>query len=975
MTARSPASIVRSTTASTPGRRRPPPDATVAVSVDDALRAVHGMTGAARVRWLMRHRGACTPELIVRLADEVTAQTQVDLGQAESWLVAVRWLAARTTDTVARARAARAAGHVASLRGRYRVALSHYRDALAGFRRARLSLETAITRSGALQTLIYMGRYREAFRWATLAQRVFATRGDDLRLARLETNVGNILHRHDRFEEALAHYQSALEAFVRGHHPRDEAIVLRNMAVCYIGLNRFEPAIATYERARACAQAVGLHGLVPRVDYNIAYLHYLRGDYALALRLYDEARARCEVAPDPYHAALCDLDQAELALELNLVEEGAALARSAHERFSGLGLKYELAKSIVNMGIAAQRVGDSAAAVAHYRRAYRLFVREGNRVWLALLDLYIAFAWVEAGDTARAAPLARSAAATFARTPFDDRSALACYVMARVYTMRGQLARGRASCERALTYLRHHPVPALAYRVWHLLGRIEERGGRDREAARALGHAHLHVEALRGQLGTENLKVAFLQDKLAVYESLVRVTLAGRSPKLDRAFRFMEQAKSRTLVEHLSTRGSESATPQEAEAQALRDTLAARYRQRDALHLESGRRAGLRGRAALLERDISLTERRLQRLRAHDASTVDSIAPLGSVQQALPSRTILIEYYVADEQLMGWVVTRRHVSVHALGPVAPIVSSIRFLQFQLASQLWRSPRTARRRASAIAHLRGLHERLLSPFSTHLAGADHVVVVPHGPLHAIPFAALHDGRAYLGERITSSVAPSATAFVQAMHQAPAKATGALILGVPDPRAPLIAAEVRGVAARLKGAVVLEGAAATRQRFAECAGGARLLHLATHGRFRADNPAFSSLELIDGPVTLQDLQHVHLDADLVTLSGCGTGRSVVVGGDELFGLSRGLLRAGARSLIVSLWDVHDASTTELIDEFYLSLQKGLNRAQSLQAASAAVRRRYPHPYFWAPFALVGDHRSLASPIFFARHRDPF
>jgi tetratricopeptide (TPR) repeat protein len=956
-------------------RGRSPQDGAVAISVDEALAALHGLTGGARVRWLARRHGAWTPALIVRLADEVTAHTQVDLGQAESWLVAVRWLAAHTTDTTARARASRAAGHVASLRGRYRVALAHYRDALAGFRKARLSLETAITRSGALQTLIYLGRYREAFRWATLARRVFATRGDDLRLARLETNVGNILHRHDRFEEALARYQSALEAFVRGHHPRDEAIVLRNMAVCYIGLNRFEPAIATYERARACAQAEGLHGLVPRVDYNIAYLHYLRGDYELALRLYDEARARCEVAPDPYHAALCDLDQAELTLELNLVEEGAALARSAHERFAALGLKYELAKSIVNMGIAAQRVGNSGAAVKHYRSAYRLFVREGNRVWLALLDLYIAFARVEAGDARGAARLARSAVSTFARTPFDDRSALACYVMARVYAMRGQLARGRASCERALTHLRHHPVPALAYRVWHLLGRLEERAGRDREAARALGHAHLQVEALRGQLGSESLKIAFLQDKLAVYESLVRVTLAGRSPKLDRAFRFMEQAKSRTLVEHLSTRASEGSSPQATEAQALRDTLAARYRQRDAIHPDARRRAGSRARSISLEREIQLTERRLQRLRARDASTPDSIAPLGSVQEALPGRTILIEYYVADEHLIGWVITRRHASVHALGPVAPIVSGIRFLQFQLAAPRWREPQAARSRTSAVAHLRELHERLLSPFATHLASADHVVVVPHGPLHAVPFAALHDGTAYLGERITCSIAPSATAFVQAMRQTPAKVSGSLILGVPDPRAPLIEAEVRRVAARLTGALVLEGAAATRQRFAGAAGGARVLHLATHGHFRADNPAYSSIQLVDGPVTLQDLQHLHLDADLVTLSGCGTGRSVVVGGDELFGLSRGLLRAGARSLVVSLWDVHDASTTELVDEFYLSLQKGLNRSESLQAASAAVRRRHPHPYFWAPFALIGDHRSLAPPIFLARGRDPF
>lgn len=942
---------------------------------EESTAALQSLGRAERLRWLTRHRAAWTPALVVRLAEEVTAHTQVDLGRAEAWLGVVEWLAARVDDDAARARTARAGGHVASLRGRYAVALRRYCAALDGFRRARMPLEAAITRSGALQTLIYLGRYREALQWAARARRVFVARGDHLRLARLETNVANILHRHDRFEEALARYQTALDAFVAGRHGRDEAIVLRNMAVCYIGLTRFAPAIATYERARTRALELGLHGLVPKVDYNIAYLHYLRGDYQRALSLYDEARARCDAAPDPYHAALCDLDQAELALELNLVDEGAALARSAHDRFTALGLNYERAKAVVNMGIAAQRAGDSTTAEVHYRRAHRLFAREDNRVWMALLDLYAALASLEAGHPRKALPLARTAERRLARSPFADRSAFAAYILARIHAALGRTTWARAACERALGHLEHHPVRALAYRVWHLLGRMRQQEGNDREATRAFEQAHVHVEALRGQLGTDNLKVAFLQDKLAVYESLVRVTLTGRAPKLEKAFCLMEQAKSRTLVEQMSARTGAADAPNTLDATRVREELSGRYRARDALQTARQPSSADRERRAALERDIQRLERTLARTnRRTERGAEPTAAAIEDVQASLDPKAALVEYYVAEGRMLGWVLTHRDAAVHDLGPIGPIAEAVRYLQFQLSAPRWRDRnRMAPGARAAVAHLEALHQLLIAPLAS-LDRAEAMVVVPHGSLHAVPFAALWDGVAFLGERRTCSVSPSATAFVRALQRPSSRASGALVVGVPDPHAPRIDDEVHRVAARFAEAVVLEGEAATRARFTTAAPGARMLHLATHGRFRADNPWYSSIELWDGPVTLHDLDALHLDADLVALSGCATGRSVAVGGDELFGLTRGLLLAGARSLLVSLWDVSDETTSLLVDAFYLALQKGLSRGEAIRVAAAEVRRTYPHPYHWAPFTVVGDPRPIAAPIFSATRIDP-
>lgn len=116
-------------------------------------------------------------------------------------------------------------------------------------------------------------------------------------------------------------------------------------------------------------------------------------------------------------------------------------------------------------------------------------------------------------------------------------------------------------------------------------------------------------------------------------------------------------------------------------------------------------------------------------------------------------------------------------------------------------------------------------------------------------------------------------------------------------------------------------------------------------------------FSSIRLGGSYLNLYDLYRLKLSADLVVLSGCATGLNVVKPGDEQIGLVRGLLRAGAQSLVLSLWDVHDRSTQEFMVSFYKGLQQGLPKASAMQSAMLELRKRYAHPYYWAPFLLIG------------------
>jgi CHAT domain-containing protein len=135
------------------------------------------------------------------------------------------------------------------------------------------------------------------------------------------------------------------------------------------------------------------------------------------------------------------------------------------------------------------------------------------------------------------------------------------------------------------------------------------------------------------------------------------------------------------------------------------------------------------------------------------------------------------------------------------------------------------------------------------------------------------------------------------------------------------------------------------------------GSRFVHVATHGLFRYDNPMFSSLQLGGSRLSLFDLYQLELTAELVTLSGCGTGLNVVEGGDELMGLVRGLLYAGAQSALLTLWDVNDRTTAEFMTGFYRRLPTAPSKAEALQGTMREIREKYPHPFYWAPFVLVG------------------
>jgi tetratricopeptide (TPR) repeat protein len=214
------------------------------------------------------------------------------------------------------------------------------------------------------------------------------------------------------------------------------------------------------------------------LDYNIANLHSRRGEYARALDLYRATRTHSNQVGDAYHAAMCDLDQAELSLELNLVEEATDLASSARGKLDDIGMAYEAAKALNVLAIAASRTGDHGRALNLFTDARRRFRRERNPIWAAQIDLCRATVFLEARRIDMARRLARAAFRRFAATGRPGNAAACELVLAQGALMSGDHAEAERLSMSALDRLSGTQTHSAAWRAWYLLGAAREADGR-----------------------------------------------------------------------------------------------------------------------------------------------------------------------------------------------------------------------------------------------------------------------------------------------------------------------------------------------------------------------------------------------------------------------------------------------------------------------------------------------------------------
>jgi len=774
---------------------------------------------------------------------------------------------------------------------------------------------------------------------------------------------------------------------------------------------RLEEADRYFKRALAVGEAAAPDSVTTaHALSNCGYVARHRGDLATAESYYRRGLAVFEkVDPESADVATAlqhlgvlarrrgDFDAAESYLRrvLGMLEAQAPDSPA-------------VASCLINLGGVHEERDERERAESYYRRALAINERvapDGTEMAITLANL--ASVTAAAGDTAGAMKLhERVLAIRRRRSPGSLEVAKTIGALGRLALAGGDPARALRLHTEALA-LRHRLAPGSGAEVesLHDLGMVLRRQGRRRAAFDRWNAALGAVDTQRGRFSDSAQARGTLGVRYAGLFADV-VELAAELGERGAAFHILERSRARGLLAMLAERDLTFATA-DAPSGLLQEQRE-NDRTYDAAQARLAKLQPGRDDASIDKELAGIEELRQQRVRI--AAAIRRTSPrLASLQEPEPldlagaRRTLdpgtrLLAYSVGAERTVLFVVADETAA--GVPPVTIVVLPIgrRPLEQRVAAfrgLIARGREMAEVEPGLVTQARRLFDDLLAPAQPALAGARRLLVVPDGPLHALPFAALAvaDGPRYLADEWPLHVAASATAYAELKKRAaPADRPGGLaLLAFGDPRydaeparasaggwmvaragrlvpLPAARAEIESIAALYPGASrTYLGEAATEARAKTEMPQARLLHFACHGLLDARFPLDSALALSPGGggdngllQAWEVIERVRLDADLVTLSACETGLGREMAGEGLVGLVRAFQYAGARTVLASLWEVSDRSTARLMERFYAGLRSGLTKDEALRAAQAELRKTavHAHPYHWAAFQLAGS-----------------
>ena len=885
----------------------------------------------------------------------------------------------------------------------------------------------------------YAGRSPEALEAWSRAAQLYRRQGD-LKYEAWSLNRTAVVRRE------LGDYRPALAEFERARELQEELgnedavqLILGNVGLTQADLGDLDGALAAFQQAIVMARVAGdgygeCWGLT-----NLSYLFNLAGDHRLAIAYADSATVLARACESPEDLLTGLQARATACIDLGDAVRALTTTREALQLADSLGDHRHLAGLLATEGRACLGLGRLERARAAYLRADSLFEQMGSApgAWESLIGL--CEIEICEGDTAAAVVQARQAHEACAEAGYAEGQESTALLLCDLERGRGSLTSAADWADQALLLSRRdgrrmREALALAKRAnvklalgdhpgaledarssAQLAGQIMSpevtwqcemiRGdvlaGSDPTAA--IGHyaaAMNAVETVGHGLRLEAFRAAYLAGRISLYRKATALLIdQGRT---DEALAVCERARASAYRDLLAASPTRIASGIPLELTERKQALEARLRR---LQSTRGRLAGTRGsdraRIARLDEEIRSVKQEWDDLRAdillqdlHDGADLGGASPtrLEGLADCLDSEEALIEYALGRERSFCFVVRPGGVQVADLPANEAEVRQLvdRFLQ------PLRSARSLTTIGFDLAVAKRLREVLIDPVKPFLGHARHLLIVPDGPLHYLPFEALVMPEAvpvgrpssapdtlyralkdvhFFADEFVTEYLPSASLLLRPAVSRPAGA-GLLAMGGwsgAGGRLRHAAEEVRTIGRLFDDAIVETGERATESRFVELAPDFRYLHLSSHGLVDEEVPLYSGVQMTpvassdDGVLYAHEVLNLRLCCDLVTLSACQTGRGRIYAGEGLIGLTRAFLYAGARRALVSLWSVNDASTTRLMELFYRELRAGEPAAVAISRARRQLCDQswvtedgmcisYAHPFFWAGFVLT-------------------
>jgi CHAT domain-containing protein len=759
--------------------------------------------------------------------------------------------------------------------------------------------------------------------------------------ARCLNNIGIFYYEKNIYARALIYYRQALSVLgEKSENDSDLSAVLNNMGAIYRELGAYEKAIGYISRALAIdTRLEDYEGMTVELG-NLAATYRRKGIY------------------------FADSNDIYLSLKLNLESLEAANKTSAREAriaaMNNVGLAYAANKSYVQ-------------AINYFRLAIR---------------------------TSQSTESSSEACNVFSNMGF-------------VFIEKEDYSKAEECFRRGLEIVLEAGRNDVLWEIYFGLGLCLKEQGRYEDAIICYEKAISTINYMRNHLSLDDYKVGFIRDKMKAYDALLDLLFDLRekekTTKYDaEIFEVVEKAKARVFLEEMerSDRPSLHASDQKykGEEASLSKKISLTISELVSRDLGESQRHKLLTRLGQEEEDYAslLNKKNTEAAEKFGIASPQVISIDTLVRQHLNGKSAILEYYLGEKRSFGILIAKDRMAMKALPPRAEIEDSLRGYLKMLSSP----PKGTFQGGLAAQRI---YRQLVNPFQEVLPKErGHLIFVPDGILHYLPFETLmcddlQSGKPrFLIELFEISYAPSATSFAYLMEKEKGiqfrkslLAVGAPVYLFAKPRSfvgggdhedvlreiylsdgfeltelPHSKQEVERVARCFRSGeveVLSESRAKEEEIKSRSLGDYRFIHFACHGFLDEQIPARSALVLTldedpneDGFLQAREIASLELNADLVVLSACQTGKGRIENGEGVLGLPRSFFYAGARSTISSLWKIDDKSTSEIMPEFYRRLADGHNKAQSLRLAKLdMLYSRFAHPFYWGAFILNGNY----------------
>ncbi len=842
------------------------------------------------------------------------------------------------------------------------------RDALLATEKELMTAELwkALTRQGARQYLL--SNYPQALMIDQLSLSVAERIGDKVGIGQALNDIGVVQYSQGNYGLALEYLNKSLTLRKTLDDKLKVALTLTNLATVYSSQGNYNLASEYYRKALEQFELLGHTMFVGVVLNNIGNTYEAHGNYDLAVKNYERA--------------------------LKYFEE--------------LGDKGGVAVSLNNIGTIYQKQGDYGSALDYLKKSLKIKEALDNKAGIAFSLHNIGEVHRAEGRYDLALDYFQKSLAQYEAIGEKARGqALTLGAMGIVYYLQGDYTKALEFAERATTIASQIDGRDVLWEIRTTAGQAYRALNQPTQARRAFEEAIATIEVLRASVaGGEQEQQRFFENKISPYHEMIALLLDQSKPA--EALAYAEQAKARALLDVLR-RGrvnitkAMTAQEQEQEKKLNNDLMLLNTK----ISRESQRAQPDQVRLTSLKADLNKARLEYEGFQTGlYAAHPDLKARRGEVRNVTLEETAtllpeahgaLLEYVVTEDNTYLFVVTKEN-GVNQ-GTLSLKTHKLAIKRKDLADQVERfRQQLAKRDLTFREYSSKLYDLLLKPAEAELDGKKTLVIVPDGPLWELPFQALQQTqRRYLVEDHAISYAPSLTVLREMAKLHPkvkpdADSRTLLAFGNPalgntstesvevsyrDERlAPLPEAEREVKAlAQLYGATsrVYIGLEAREERLKAEAGRYRIIQLAAHALLNDASPMYSRVLLAqgadgakdDGMLEAWEMMNLDLSADLVVLSACESGRGRIAAGEGVIGITWALFVAGSPTTVVSLWKVESLTTTELMLEFHRNLlsagraKSPVSKAEALQHAAIRMLRSrdHRHPFYWAPFSVVG------------------